>query len=1086
MSRSPWSAADKPVRPMEVSACAAESCAAAADPAEEAEELEFKEEEHQEGGTRKPAHVRDPKLPSQEEVEEHALTHLPYRAWCCHCVRGKGRSMQHRSLNEKPGIPEIHVDFCFMGKAEDERPKCIVVAKDRETRMIMCTVTPVKGGGHEFPARRIRAFINELGYEHADIAMKSDQEPAILDLVREVARIRIPAKTVMDQSPVGSSASNGAIERGVQTAEGQIRVLKDALQARIREEIKSDHPVLAWLVEFAAVLVNRYEVGHDGKTPYERSRGKRSKLLGLEFGELVNFRKSPTQGKLAKLESLWDDGVFLGYRSSSGEVIVGTKGGIFRTRTVQRKAKENRWDKNNLDLVGGVPWKTSREEEVDENVMPTIVVPMQYNDDIPKPRVQEAEYIPRRLYIKKGDVEKYGMTPRCKGCLAAMRGAAATAHSEECRRRMTDEIGKTEPGKDRVQQAKARMQEFEDRATKARKTEAHAQASSSASAPSASSAAAPAGTSAPTMDVDKAQGDKRGRGDDADDGSWEELAAHLARKSALRTERVRRGEKEDQDMDVESVECLEVQCEEHGIESEYRDSRTGEPLDGKKVKEARAEEIKELERRVYVVADISECWEKTGKSPIQVRWVDVRKGEGVYRSRLVAKDFKTNNWPEDMGSLYAAMPPLELVKLLFVEAVASGRKVMLIDIGKAHLYAPVQGDVFVDLPPERAEPGKCARLLFTLYGMRTAASSWEKEYSNTLQEAGFEVGKANTCAFWHPERRAAVVVHGDDFVVSGAEGDLKYVEEVLRKKYPVKMRGTLGPDAKDQKEAVILNRKVYWTKKGVEFEADTTHVQKILEEMGMEDCNESQVPGAQREETADSEHDGLDPEGAWKYRSVVARANYLAQDRPDIRFAVKELCRRMSAPTTQDWQALKKLCRYLRGRPRMRQSMNPKENDDGVMDVYVDSDWAGCRATRRSTNGGVLMVKGLCLKTWSSTQTVVARSSGEAEYYAAAKGAAEAIGFQSMCRDLGIELKIKVWSDSSACRGMCQRTGIGKVKHMAVQMLWLQDAVRKRLLDLGAVRGACNPADLMTKHLTRLKIDEHMTCLSFCNVPLCG
>ena len=56
-------------------------------------------------------------------------------------------------------------------------------------------------------------------------------------------------------------------------------------------------------------------------------------------------------------------------------------------------------------------------------------------------------------------------------------------------------------------------------------------------------------------------------------------------------------------------------------------------------------------------------------------------------------------------------------------------KVMLIDVSKAHLYAPINGDVFVDLPPEKKAPGKCAKLLYTLYGMRTAASGWEREYS---------------------------------------------------------------------------------------------------------------------------------------------------------------------------------------------------------------------------------------------------------------------------------------------------------------------------------------------------------------------
>ncbi len=72
----------------------------------------------------------------------------------------------------------------------------------------------------EFPARRLAAFLRELGLEHGDMVIKSDQEPALKDLMKEVARQRIPARTFHEESPVGSSASNGEIERGIQGVDG--------------------------------------------------------------------------------------------------------------------------------------------------------------------------------------------------------------------------------------------------------------------------------------------------------------------------------------------------------------------------------------------------------------------------------------------------------------------------------------------------------------------------------------------------------------------------------------------------------------------------------------------------------------------------------------------------------------------------------------------------------------------------------------------------------------------------------------------------------------------------------------------------
>ena len=150
--------------------------------------------------------------------------------------------------------------------------------------------------------------------------------------------------------------------------------------------------------------------------------------------------------------------------------------------------------------------------------------------------------------------------------------------------------------------------------------------------------------------------------------------------------------------------------------------------------------------------------------------------------------------------------------------------------------------------------------------------------------------------------------------------------------------------------------------------------------------NPSVVPGVKLQEE-DGDEEELAGEDLTRYRSVVATANFISQDRPDVRFAVKELCRKMARPTCASWRKLKKLVRYLRGQPRVVQKI--KLDVEGVgneVKIVVDSDWAGCSQTRKSTNGGCIMVGYVCLKAWSTTQRVVALSSGEAEYYAAIKG----------------------------------------------------------------------------------------------------
>ena len=143
------------------------------------------------------------------------------------------------------------------------------------------------------------------------------------------------------------------------------------------------------------------------------------------------------------------------------------------------------------------------------------------------------------------------------------------------------------------------------------------------------------------------------------------------------------------------------------------DDLSGEPLDGALVTMAKREEITEIYRRaVWSEAPVEDCIRDTGKPPIPVRWVSTNKGDKLYpnvRCRLVAKHLGAKYaGKESTEDLFAAMPPFELVKALLVKAVQRRerrrkiRKVLFIDVSKAHLYTPVGKDIkaYVDLPPE--------------------------------------------------------------------------------------------------------------------------------------------------------------------------------------------------------------------------------------------------------------------------------------------------------------------------------------------------------------------------------------------------
>ena len=119
------------------------------------------------------------------------------------------------------------------------------------------------------------------------------------------------------------------------------------------------------------------------------------------------------------------------------------------------------------------------------------------------------------------------------------------------------------------------------------------------------------------------------------------------------------------------------------------------------------------------------------------------------------------------------------------------------------------------------------------------------------------------------------------------------------------------------------------------------------------------------------------------------------------------------------------------------------------------------------------MVGSHCLRTWSSTQASVTLSSGEAEYYGLVKAAGAGLGHQSLMLDLGLQLPVRVWTDSSAALGIASRSGLGKLRHLETHTLWVQEKVRTGAIEVRKVWGEVNPADLFTKHLpSREKVHQ--------------
>ena len=315
----------------------------------------------------------------------------------------------------------------------------------------------------------------------------------------------------------------------------------------------------------------------------------------------------------------------------------------------------------------------------------------------------------------------------------------------------------------------------------------------------------------------------------------------------------------------------------------------------------------------------------------------------------------------------------------------------------------------------------------------------------------------------------------------------------LEDKYKLKVQN-LGEGKDCVDEVRILKQIFRYTESGIELEADPRHAELVIKELGLENAKASRVPGnkttdenleAQDRDSwwqpkvseADTEAETLDAESARRYRAVAARLNYLAVDRPDIQHEVKKAARAMSSPCSHHWQQLSKIGKYLLGRPRLIFKF-PWQDESKMVTTYTDSDWAACVKAARSTSGGILTIGGQVVKTYAKQQKVIALSSAEAGLYAMVAASAKSFALIAYAKELGMTMTGEIYTDLSAAFGITKRCGIGKVRHLRTQGLWIQETSLTGRLKYWKVLGSKNPADIPTKRVPGELLERHLETLN--------
>ena len=102
-------------------------------------------------------------------------------------------------------------------------------------------------------------------------------------------------ETVPENSPKGESQSNGSIESAIRELAGMTRTLKDAIESKIGEPLGQDHPMLPWIVEHSGTVITRYRIGKDGRTAYQRIKGKNPSNRVVPLEEKVLYLQPKQQ-----------------------------------------------------------------------------------------------------------------------------------------------------------------------------------------------------------------------------------------------------------------------------------------------------------------------------------------------------------------------------------------------------------------------------------------------------------------------------------------------------------------------------------------------------------------------------------------------------------------------------------------------------------------------------------------------------------------------------------------------------------------------------------------------------------------------
>lgn len=419
---------------------------------------------------------------------------------------------------------------------------------------------------------------------------------------------------------------------------------------------------------------------------------------------------------------------------------------------------------------------------------------------------------------------------------------------------------------------------------------------------------------------------------------------------------------------------------------------------------------------------------------------------------------------------------MESVRLFLQVAVARDWEVHQMDVHNAFLHGDLMEEVYIKLPPgfRTKDKNQVCRLHKSLYGLRQAPRCWFAKLTTALKEYGFVQSVKDYSLFFYKKgpTRLHILIYVDDLLITGTSlaviNEFKdYLSSCFRMKNLGVLKYFLGIEVARNSSGMYLSQRKY-----------TLY---IISEMGLLGARPASHPIEQNHVLAAVQGPILP--NPTQYRRLVGRLIYLRTTRPELSYAIHMLAQFMHSPQQEHWDAAMRVVRYLKSSPG--QGILLRAGQDLKLTIWCDSDWAGCRLSRRSLTGFFIQLGGSPISWGTQKQGVISRSSTEAEYRAMADTVCEVLWLREVLTSLGVDCTTpaKLYCDNkSAIYLTANPVFHARTKHVEADCHFIRDEIVKGVLKPEHVSTTNQLADIFTKALGRKEFESFLCKLGICDL----